>query len=72
MTVGPWWPMRAVMSPPGNDKPPTGERNVKRPIRTILALIAALAMLAACSTVGGVVDGTGKAISKGGRAVKNL
>ena len=54
------------------EKTPTGEPTVKRPIRTILALIAALATLTACSTVGGVVDGTGKAISKGGRAVKNI
>ena len=39
-----------------------------------LAMIAAtvLALLTGCSTLGGVVDGTGKAISKGGRAVKNL
>jgi predicted small secreted protein len=39
-----------------------------------VALIALIAMLllSACGTLGGVVEGTGRVIQKGGRTIKNI
>ena len=38
----------------------------------LVAMLVGLCMLSGCSMVGGAVDGTGKMLSKGGRAVKNI
>lgn len=44
--------------------------------RTLLTLVALLLIsafaLSACSTVGGLVEGTGSAIEKGGRAIGKM
>ena len=45
---------------------------LKRLAMVLVAILVGLCMLSGCSTVGGAVDGTGKLLSKGGRAVKNI
>lgn len=46
-----------------------------RHLSTTLLLAVALAaslLLAGCSTLGGAIDGTGRALSKAGKSVKNI
>ncbi|MCX7717035.1 MAG: hypothetical protein N2111_01355 [Candidatus Sumerlaeaceae bacterium] len=38
----------------------------------LLVTFAAMLLLSGCSTVGSAIDGTGRALSKAGRSVKNL
>jgi predicted small secreted protein len=45
---------------------------LKRLSMMIVAILVGLCVLSGCATMGGVVDGAGKMISKGGRAVKNI
>jgi predicted small secreted protein len=48
---------------------------MKPPVSLLLILAVAMAaslILTGCSTVGSAIDGTGRALSKAGRSVKNI
>jgi predicted small secreted protein len=48
------------------------QTDMMRCLRLLLILTATAILLSGCGTVGGLVEGTGKVIQKGGRTIGNL